>query len=200
MEFNQKLQELRKQKGLTQEQLAESLFVSRTAISKWESGRGYPNLDSLKDIAKFFSITIDELLSGSELLTIAEKDNNRKQMRARSLVFGALDIATVLLLFLPFFAQRVSGSIYEVSLLRLKQITLYLKVSYFAIVVASVTIGVLLLALRDCERRGWARVKYKLSIVVSALGVALFVAGLQPYPAIFLFVFLLIKALMLIKW
>ena len=200
MEFNQKLQELRKQKGLTQEQLAESLFVSRTAISKWESGRGYPNLDSLKDIAKFFSITIDELLSGSELLTIAEKDNNRKQMRARSLVFGALDIATVLLLFLPFFAQRVSGSIYEVSLLRLKQITLYLKVSYFAIVVASITIGVLILALRDCERCGWARVKYKLSIVVSALGVALFVAGLQPYPAIFLFVFLLIKALMLVKW
>ena len=40
MEFNEKLQELRKQKGLTQEELAEQLYVSRTAISKWESGRG----------------------------------------------------------------------------------------------------------------------------------------------------------------
>ena len=46
MEFNEKLLELRKQKGLTQEELAEVLFVSRTAISKWESGRGYPNIDS----------------------------------------------------------------------------------------------------------------------------------------------------------
>ena len=55
MEFNEKLQELRKSRGLTQEELAEALFVSRTAISKWESGRGYPNLDSLKEISKYFS-------------------------------------------------------------------------------------------------------------------------------------------------
>ena len=75
MEFNEKLQELRKSRGLTQEELAEALFVSRTAISKWESGRGYPNLDSLKEISKYFSITIDELLSGDKLISSAEKEN-----------------------------------------------------------------------------------------------------------------------------
>lgn len=48
MEFNEKLQKLRKEQKLTQEELAEKLFVSRTAISKWESGRGYPSIDSLK--------------------------------------------------------------------------------------------------------------------------------------------------------
>lgn len=53
MEFHEKLQELRKQKNLTQEELSEILFVSRTAISKWESGRGYPSIDSLKAIAEF---------------------------------------------------------------------------------------------------------------------------------------------------
>ncbi|MBR7039698.1 MAG: helix-turn-helix transcriptional regulator, partial [Oscillospiraceae bacterium] len=42
MEFSEKLQTLRKKKGLTQEELAQALFVSRTAISKWESGKGYP--------------------------------------------------------------------------------------------------------------------------------------------------------------
>ena len=63
MEFNEKLKELRKSKGLTQEELAEALFVSRTAISKWESGKGYPSIDSLKDISKYFSVTIDDLLS-----------------------------------------------------------------------------------------------------------------------------------------
>lgn len=53
MEFNEKLQELRKGKGLTQEELAQEIFVSRTAVSKWESGRGYPNIDSLKELAAF---------------------------------------------------------------------------------------------------------------------------------------------------
>ena len=54
MEFHEKLQELRKIRGLTQEELAEALFVSRTAISKWESGRGYPSIDSLKEIIYVF--------------------------------------------------------------------------------------------------------------------------------------------------
>ena len=75
MEFNEKLQGLRKNKGLTQEELAEALYVSRTAISKWESGRGYPSIDSLKDISKFFSVSIDDLLSGEKLLSLAEKEN-----------------------------------------------------------------------------------------------------------------------------
>ena len=55
MEFNEKLQELRKSRGMTQEELAEALYVSRAAVSKWESGRGYPSIDSLKDISGFLA-------------------------------------------------------------------------------------------------------------------------------------------------
>ena len=96
MEFNEKLQELRKQKGLTQEELAEAIFVSRTAISKWESSRGYPNIDSLKILSKFFGITIDELLSGDELLSIAEEDTRQKQTHLCDLVFGLLDCSVAI--------------------------------------------------------------------------------------------------------
>ena len=70
-----KLQKLRKSRGFTQEELAEALFVSRTAISKWESGRGYPSIDSLKEISRYFSVSIDDLLSGEQLIFIAEKEN-----------------------------------------------------------------------------------------------------------------------------
>ena len=72
MEFSEKLQELRKSRSMTQEELAEALFVSRTAISKWESGRGYPSIDSLKEISRFFSVTIDDLICSDEMITVAE--------------------------------------------------------------------------------------------------------------------------------
>ena len=103
MEFCKKLQELRKAKGLTQEELAESLYVSRTAVSKWESGRGYPNIDSLKAIAKFFGVTIDNLLSGEEFLTIAEEDTRQKENHFRDLVFGLMDCSAAMLFFLPLY-------------------------------------------------------------------------------------------------
>ena len=88
MEFCEKLQELRKSRGLTQEELAEQLYVSRTAISKWESGRGYPSIDSLKAIAKYFSVSVDDLLSSDTVLTIAEEDRKQRKKRSRTLVFG----------------------------------------------------------------------------------------------------------------
>ena len=81
MEFNEKLQELRKKNNLTQEELARSLFVTRTAVSKWESGRGYPSIDSLKAIAQFFSLTLDELLSSDEVLKIAKENQKSTEKR-----------------------------------------------------------------------------------------------------------------------
>ena len=116
MELSEKLQELRKEKGLTQEELAEALFVSRTAISKWESGRGVPNIESLKAISKFFSVSIDELLSGEEILKIADEDNKQKEKHTRDLVFGLLDCSLIMFLFLPFFGQKGDEIIKEVSL------------------------------------------------------------------------------------
>jgi len=199
MEFNEKLQELRKQKGLTQEELAESLYVSRTAVSKWESGRGYPNIDSLKATAKFFEVTIDELLSGEELLTIAEKDHKEKERIIRDLVFGLLDCGMALLLFLPLFGQEADGVIREVPLLALSAIQPYLKTTYIVFVGIMIVLGIITLALQNFRQRLWRQSKSILSLVLSAVGVCIFIASQQPYAAVFVFAFLIIKALMLIK-
>jgi len=201
MEFNEKLQELRKKKGLTQEELAESLYVSRTAVSKWESGRGYPSIDSLKAIAKFFSVTVDSLLSGDELLSIAEEDSRQKENHFRNLVFGMLDLSVSMLLFLPFFAQRSEGIIREVSLLNLSEVEVYMKVLYAVFVTAITSSGILTLVFRDGKNFSfWNRNKNKISLTLNVLGTLLFILSLQPYAAVFLFVFLTIKVLVLIKW
>ena len=200
MEFNEKLQELRKKKGLTQEELAEALYVSRAAVSKWESGRGYPNIDSLKAVANYFSVSIDELLSTEEALDIAEEDSRQRERRIRDLVFGLLDICALMLLFLPLFAQRGEGVIREVSLLSLSEVSPYIRLSYFALVMMLVVWGILTLALQNCNKRLWIQMKSKVSLVLNVLGVLLFILSLQPYAAVFLFIFLIIKVLMLVKW
>ncbi len=200
MEFNEKLQELRKDKKLTQEQLAEVLFVSRTAISKWESGRGYPSIDSLKEISKYFAISLDDLLSSEEILTVAQEDSQRKIHYFQDLVFGLLDCSVVMFLFLPFFGQRASDVIEEVSLLSLTQSPEYIKIPYLIIVIALITCGVLTLTLQNCTSSFWMKMKGKMSLGLSTLGALLFMISLEPYAAMFTFLLLVIKALILIKW
>ena len=199
MEFHEKLQTLRKQKGWTQEELADVIFVSRTAISKWESGRGYPSIDSLKALAACFGVTIDELLSGNELLTIAEADTRQKEQHFRDLVFGLLDCSIAMFFFLPFFGQKTGEAILEVSLLSLTAVSLWLRTAYFAVVIGAVVWGILTLALQNCRLLFWERNKSRISLAWNATGALLFIVSLQPYAAVFLFLFLMIKVLMLIK-
>lgn len=199
MDFNEKLLALRKRKGLTQEELAEVLFVSRTAVSKWESGRGYPSIDSLKVIASFFSVSIDELLSGEELVNIAQNDHAQKMQQMRDLVFGLLDCAMALFLFFPLFGQAEEGVIRNVSLLSLTSIHLYTKVTYITLVSLTVLCGLATLALQGRQIRFWNQIKSGLSLLFSVSGVLIFILSREPYAASLIFLFLLIKGFLLIK-
>ena len=199
MEFNEKLQELRKKSGLTQEEAAEMLFVSRTAVSKWESGRGYPNIDSLKAIAKLYNVTIDELLSSDELLTIAEEDTKEKESHSRDLLYGLLDMSFIMLFFLPFFAERSGDVIREVSLLELTAASLFIKASFISLVSVISLYGVFTLAMQNCRHLLWIKSKTTVSLILNSLATILFTLTLNPYSATFTFLFLAIKAIMLIK-
>ena len=199
MEFHEKLQALRKQKGLTQEELAEALHVSRTAVSKWESGRGYPNIDSLKGTAAFFGVTVDALLSGEELLTIAEDDHKTKRSHLLDLVFGLLDLSAAAFLFLPLFGQSAANSVQSVSLLSLTAISVYLKGAYFTVVIGMILLGILTLTLQNSTQKLWTSSKHALSCGFSGVGLLLFVLSRQPYAATLLLIYLTIKAFLLAK-
>ena len=199
MEFHEKLQELRKQKRITQEELAATLFVSRTAVSKWESGRGYPNIDSLKALSKFYSVSIDELLSGDELLTIAQEDTRQRQTQYRDLVFGLLDLSAAMFFFLPLFGQKTDGGVQAVSLLSLSGVSPWLRGCYFAAVIGLTLWGIVTLALQNCSWGLWRQYKSCVSLALGGLSTLLFMVSLQPYGAAFLFLFLTIKVLILSK-
>lgn len=62
MEFAEKMQKLRKQGGMSQENLAEVIGVSRQAVSKWESGQSYPEMDKMLALSKLFNVTVDSLV------------------------------------------------------------------------------------------------------------------------------------------
>ena len=200
MTFGKKIKKLRTDNGLTQDELAEKIYVTRTAISKWESDRGFPNIESLKAISKYFSVSLDELLSGEELIVLAEQEQRQKEKHIKDMIFGLLDCGMALLLFLPFFGQKADGFIRSVSLLALSNIQTYLKTAYIAFVGIMIVLGVMTLALQNCRQRLWTQSKSVLSLSLSAVGVCLFIISQQPYAAVFVFAFLIIKTLMLIKW
>jgi transcriptional regulator with XRE-family HTH domain len=199
MEFNEKLQELRKQKGITQEELAEALYVSRTAISKWESGRGLPNIDSLKAISKYFGVSLDGLLSGEALLSIAEEEGREKEERSRDLVFGLLDCAMVMFFFIPFFAQRTPGPLLQVSLIALTGVHWYVKIPYVIVVSLLTVFGIVELAFQSKRSPLWESLKYKVSLALGSLATMIFILTLQADAGALAFIFLAIKAMTLIK-
>lgn len=67
MTFGEKIKKLRNDNQMTQEELAEKILVTRTAVSKWETDKGYPSIDSLKLLSNLFNISIDELISDTDV-------------------------------------------------------------------------------------------------------------------------------------
>lgn len=200
MEFNEKLQELRKNRGLTQEELAESLYVSRTAVSKWESGRGYPNIESLKEISKFFSVSIDELLSGEKLLFIAEKENKTNIKNICELLFGAVDLFYVLLIFLPLYPDTVNGFIYSVSLLNYTEISSFNKTIYWVMFLALLLIGAIKIMFIKIRKEKVNKAVTVVSVFLNILIVLLFAITREVYALILVFLFLIIKGLLIYKY
>ena len=74
MIFSEKLQLIRKNKGLTQEELAEKLDISRQAVAKWESGQAYPDISNLIQISNLFNVTVDYLVRDQECMVNCAAD------------------------------------------------------------------------------------------------------------------------------
>ncbi len=192
MEFNEKLQELRKGRGLTQEELAEKLFVSRTAISKWESGRGYPSIDSLKQIAHFFSVTIDDLICSDEMISVAENEKKAFADKYVSLICNVMDILPIILLFVPAFGNGTASS-ETVALFALSGITPWVKTMFIVILGMTILNGICGVILVNFNKPVWNRHRLVTGAGLSILSITVFILTRQPYAGLVCFAFLVMK-------
>ncbi len=197
MEFNEKLQELRKGRGLTQEELAKELFVSRTAVSKWESGRGYPNIDSLKEISRFFKVTIDELICPDEIIKAAENEKREAIGKYTALICGMLDILTLLLLFIPVFGNGEKSA--SVPLFGLTETAVYIAAAYYAVIGLTVINGVCAVIISRFDKPVWNKHRLMTGAALSVIAVFLFIITRQPYAGIICFTILIIKGYMIFR-
>lgn len=200
MEFGEKLQNLRKNKGLTQEELAESIFVSRTAISKWESGRGYPSIDSIREIASFFSLSIDDLLSSEKILSLAEKENKLTIQKMCNLLFGIVDLFTLMLIVLPLYPNTVNGYVYSVNLLNYTKTSSILIPIYSIIFFALIILGTLKIILTQLNIHKGKKCVVWCSIGLSIFATLFLILTRQVYATIVIFSLLLIKSFIYQKY
>ena len=198
MEFHEKLQELRKSRSLTQEELAEALFVSRTAVSKWESGRGYPGIESLKEIARFFSVTVDELICPEEIISAAENEKKDFISRYLTLICGVLDILPAILLFIPAFGNG-AGSRETVALSGLDGISSWIRILFIIVISLTVLNGICAAVISNFDRPVWNRHRLVTGIALTILGSALFLITRQPYAGLIFFAVLVIKGFLILK-
>lgn len=198
MEFNEKLQELRKNKGLTQEQLAEALFVSRTAISKWESGRGYPNLDSLKEISRYFSVTIDDLICSEEIIIAAEDEKRACIDKYISLICCTLDTLMVLLLFLPVFGNNADTPA-SVTLFEITGLSSWIRIVFAVLIGVTVLNGICGIIISRFDKPVWNQHRLFTGIVLSVTSAAVFMLTRQPYAGILCLVVLVVKGVLIGK-
>ena len=199
MEFGEKLQELRKNKDMTQEELAEALYVSRTAISKWESGRGYPSIDSLKEISRFFSVSIDELLSAEKMVSIAEKENRDNIRYICDMLLGIIDVLAMIMIVLPIYPNRIDGVYYAVSLPDYVQAGSLKCTLYWALFILLVIIGAVKILLTRLRQERGSRIITAISVIVGITAVLLLAMGRESYGVSMLFLMIVAKGIVIYK-
>ena len=195
MEFHEKLRELRTRRGLTQEELAEALFVSRTAVSKWEAGRGYPSIDSLKGISKYFSVTIDDLLSGERLLSIAETENRFNLQNLRGLLVGILDLFSFALIVLPLYPKTIDGYVYSVNLFAYTDTTFFIWLIHWVLFLLLILTGVANILLRQFKKEKRFKLIMGCSMFLGVLTVLFLGATREPYAITAAFSLLVAKGI-----
>ena len=100
MEISERLKEIRQNAGMTQEEVAEKIMVSRVTVSHWENGKSLPDIVSLISLSDLYSISLDELLKGDSKMTEkVKKDAKEAKNNKRLIGITAILVIAVMLVY-----------------------------------------------------------------------------------------------------
>ena len=193
MELSKKIKKIRNDNKLTQEQFAEKMLVSRTAVSKWEIGACYPSIDSLKYMAKMFNVSLDKLLSSEEILEIVKIENQNNISKYNGLLFCLLDIVRIIFIFLPLYSYKTNDFVYSVSLFNSNDLGLLLKIVFMLIYIMFLVLGIIELIF---NYKGNNRLINKISMLLDGISIFVLLFTKQPYVIALMFVIFIIKIIM----
>ena len=194
MELSKKIKQIRNDNKLTQEQFAEKMLVSRTAVSKWENGTCYPSIDSLKYMSQTFNVSLDKLLSSEEILEIAKTENQSNISKYNSLLFCLLDVVRIIFVFLPLYSYKTNDFIYSVSLFNSNDLGSTLKIVFLLIYIIFLILGIIELIF-NYKRNN--RLLNKISLFLDVISIFVLLFTKQPYVIALMFVIFIIKTIML---
>ncbi|MBR5262229.1 MAG: helix-turn-helix transcriptional regulator [Clostridia bacterium] len=200
MDFCEKLQALRKSREMTQEELAQALYVSRAAVSKWESGRGYPSIDSLRDISDFFSVSIDDLLSGEKLISIAANENKSNIRNMCDLLLSVADLFSVMLVVLPLYPDMVDGFVCSVSLIDYTQGSEFKRIIYWLLFAALIVTGIIKAVLTKIKSEKLNKALTCISVITNIIAVLFLAVAREAYAIVIAFLILMVKMIILSKY
>ena len=196
MELSKKIKQIRNDNKLTQEQFAEKMLVSRTAVSKWENGTCYPSIDSLKYMSQTFNISLDKLLSSEEILEIAKTENQSNISKYNGLLFCLLDIVRIIFIFLPLYSYKTNDFVYSVSLFNSNDLGSILKIIFMLIYIMFLILGIIELIFNYKGNNGLIN---KISLFLDVISIFILLFTKQTYVIALMFLIFIIKIVMLLN-
>ena len=111
MEFSERLKELRQEKGISQTRLASDIHISRSAVAKWENGLGLPNDESLRMLAEYFEITVDELIPSKSNEEIIVSKNKTIDQQKKAIIGFTVGCGIGLFILAFIFIEPLRGTL-----------------------------------------------------------------------------------------
>lgn len=175
MRIEERIQQLRKEKGISQEELAEKVGVSRQAVSKWESKQSTPDLDKVIILSEYFGVTTDYLLRGIETPNQGKKDFSMGQLLF--IVSIALNVTGLLIAFAGWHEEQSAENIWVAMIIQVAG-----AAAYF--------IGTLIFESKASYIIKWLNIIIGLFMPIAMIVAFIFNRVIAPYPTDFLTAFI----------